>query len=101
MSFTVSLSSAVLLCEIVEPATLNDRSLTALEASIESIALLTIDKRVSQRAFICHQSRTFPLVSLGTVAIFIYRYFHPPAHHLQGGDTSLQMFTRFRATVSR
>jgi len=26
---------------------------------------------------------------------------YPPAHHLQGGDTSLQMFARFRATVSR
>jgi len=32
MSFTVSLSSAVLLCDIVEPATLNDRSLAALKA---------------------------------------------------------------------
>jgi len=36
MSSTVSLSSAVLLCEIVEPATLNDRSLAALEARIEN-----------------------------------------------------------------
>jgi len=31
-----------------EPATLNDRSLAALEAGIESIALATIDKRVSK-----------------------------------------------------
>jgi len=34
------LSSAVLLCEIVEPATLNDRSLTALEAGIENSKVL-------------------------------------------------------------
>jgi len=75
MSSTVSLSSAVLLCEIVEPATLNERSLAALEVGIESIALATIDKRVSQREFMRHQSRTLPLVSLGRVGTFISRYF--------------------------
>jgi len=75
MSSTVSLSSAVQLCEIVEPATLNDRSLAALEAGIESIVLATIDKRVSEREFMRHQSRTLPLVLLGRVATFIYRYF--------------------------
>jgi len=75
MSSAVSLSSAVLLCEIVEPETLNDRSLAALEAGIESIALATIDKRVSEREFMRHQSRTMPLVSLGRVATFICRYF--------------------------
>jgi len=45
MSSTVSLYSAVFLCQIVKPATLNDRSLAALEARI------TIDKRVSEREF--------------------------------------------------
>jgi len=75
MSSTVSLSSAVLLCEIVEQVTLNDRSLAALEAGIESIALATIDKRVSERKLMRHQSRTLPLVSLSRVATFIYRYF--------------------------
>jgi len=52
------MSSAVLLCEIVEPASLslNDRSLAALEAGIESIACSTIDKRVSEREFMRHQS---------------------------------------------
>jgi len=65
MSSTVSLTSAVLFCEIVEPATLNDRSLAALEAGIESIALANLHKRVSEREFMRHQSRTLPLVSRG------------------------------------
>jgi len=40
MSSTVSLSSAVLVCEIVEPTTMNDRSLAALEAGIENLKVL-------------------------------------------------------------
>jgi len=74
MSSTISLSSTVLLCEIVEPATLNDRSLAALEAGIESISLATINKRVSECEFMRHQLRTLPLVSLGRVATFVCRY---------------------------
>jgi len=75
MYSNLSLSSAVLLYEIVEPATLNDRSLAALEGGIESIALATIDKRVSEREFMRHQSRTLTLVSLDRVTTFICRHF--------------------------
>jgi len=46
------------------------------------VNVFTVDKRVSEREFMRHQSRTLPLVSLGRVGTFICTYFvpDPPLH---------------------
>jgi len=48
MSSKLSLSRAILCCDTVEPAMLNDRSLVALDAGIDRISLATVDKRGSE-----------------------------------------------------
>ena len=70
MSSTVSSSSAVNLCKIAEPATLNHRSLASPEAVIVSIGLAAVDNRVSEREFIPHQLRTLTILPVVLVLSF-------------------------------
>jgi hypothetical protein len=53
------LSKAVLRCDTVEPAMLNERSLAALDAGIARISLATVDKRGSEDELTRHQSKMF------------------------------------------
>ena len=50
-------ASAVRSCETVQSATLNDRSLAALEAGIDKIPLAAEDRRGKDAEFAHHQSR--------------------------------------------
>jgi len=48
----------VLRCDTVEPATMNDRSLAALDAEIDRISLAKVDKRGSEGELTRHQILT-------------------------------------------